>query len=278
MPIVTSSAGTRVWFESRGHGPALVLVHGSFSDQRSNWALVMPELQRHFTVHAVARRGRGQTDATVGHEVADEGADVAAVVRALGEPAFLLGHSYGAHVALAAAAQLPDQLRALLLYEAPWPHLIEAAVLAELEAHARRRDWHALAKRFFGGVLDVPPAELEALIASEHWGPILADAPASLGDAQALVRLRFEAGRFAALPMPVLLQTGAASPREFYVTDALARVLPRAHVDVLAGQAHEAMTTAPQRYVEAVLRFLRPLLAGTGEALVAERSARRITA
>ena len=59
------------------------------------------------------------------------------------------------------------------------------------------------------------------------------------------------------MTVPVLLQVGSESPREFYVTDALAATLPDARVEVLAGQAHEGMTTAPAQYVASVLRFLR---------------------
>jgi hypothetical protein len=55
---------------------------------------------------------------------------------------------------------------------------------------------------------------------------------------------------------PVLLQVGSESPRQLYVTDALAAVLPDVRVETLPGQAHEGMTTAPGMYAEAVTRFL----------------------
>ncbi len=56
--------------------------------------------------------------------------------------------------------------------------------------------------------------------------------------------------------IPVLLQMGAESPRHLYATDALAAVLPVASIQELKGQAHEAMTSAPKIYAEAVTRFL----------------------
>lgn len=106
MQRIASPAGATVSCERYGSGPPLVLVHGGFSDHQSNSAFVGPLFEERFTVHAVARRGRGQTDATRSHSLEDEGRDVAAVVRAIGEPVFLLGHSYGAQVALAAAAEV----------------------------------------------------------------------------------------------------------------------------------------------------------------------------
>jgi hypothetical protein len=33
-------------------------------------------------------------------------------------------------------------------------------------------------------------------------------------------------------------------------------VLPNVHIDTLAGQAHEGMTTAPELYAKATTRFL----------------------
>jgi pimeloyl-ACP methyl ester carboxylesterase len=56
--------------------------------------------------------------------------------------------------------------------------------------------------------------------------------------------------------MPVLLQVGSDSPRDFYLTDALSAALADARVDELEGQAHEGMTTAPALYAESVTRFL----------------------
>jgi pimeloyl-ACP methyl ester carboxylesterase len=254
---LTSPNGVTISYDTNGDGPPLVLVHGAFSDHRTNWEFVAPMLAAQFTVYAMARRGRGGTDATEGHGIEDEGRDVAALIEFIGAPVFLLGHSYGAQAALAAAAMVPGQVRKLVLYEAPWPQLMADEPLARLEVLAKKGDWDAFAVVFFRDVLTVPVEELDALRATDLWPPIVADAPASLGDLRAVNRYRFDANRFAGLRMPVLLQTGSESPRDLYVTDALAAVLPDARIEPLAGQAHEGMTTAPGLYAEAVLRFLK---------------------
>lgn len=256
MHRISSATGVTVSYDRYGGGPPLVLVHGGFSDHATNWEFVRPLLEGRFTVYAVARRGRGETDATAGHALGDEGADVAAVIRSIGEPVFLLGHSYGAQVALAAAAEVPDRVRKLVLYEPPRPHTLGDEILARLEELARAGDWDGFALTFFRDGLLVPAAELDEVRASELWPPIVADAEATLGDLRALVRYDFNAERFRGLRFPVLLQVGTESPRALYATDALAAALPDVRVEELPGQAHEGMTTAPEMYAAAVSRFL----------------------
>ena len=253
----TAPSGTRVGYERYGEGPPLVLIHGAFSDHQTNWSYVKPLLAPHFTMHAMARRGRGATEATVGHSLNEEAQDAAALIRRIGEPVFLLGHSYGALVALGAAMEVPHLVRRLVLYEAAWPNLIDEGSMECLEGLAGAGDWNAFATSFFGKVLEVPTEVLEALRRSADWAPILADAPASLNDLRALRRHDFDPEQYgAALTMPVLLQVGSESPRDFYITDALAAVLPDVAISELEGQAHEGMTTAPEQYAAAVRRFL----------------------
>ncbi|HEX2312030.1 MAG TPA: alpha/beta hydrolase [Vicinamibacterales bacterium] len=256
MKTFTGSTGATVSYSVAGDGPPLVLVHGAFSDHDTNWAFVAPLFRQLFTVYAVARRGRGRTEATEGHTLEDEAQDVADVVRAIGAPVFLLGHSYGAHCALLAASRDPDRIEKLVLYEPAWPHMVKPDAMAALETLARAGAWDQFAYAFFANTLHVPTDDLDPLRASELWGPIVADGPATLGDLRALVAYRFDPRRFAELGTPVLLQIGSESPRDLYTTDALAAVLPRVQIDTLAGQAHEGMTTAPELYARATMRFL----------------------
>jgi len=253
---IETAQGITVSYDRQGSGPPLVLVHGAFSDHRSNWEFVLPFLTTRFTTYAVARRGRGQTQATVGHTVEDESLDVASLIEAVGVPVFLLGHSYGAQVALRASALVPEKVRKLVLYEPPWPHLLNGAVLGVLRQYAQAGQWREFSAWFFENVLRVPPAEVAALQATELWDPIQDDAPATWHDLSALGRYDFAPRRFQELAMPVLLQAGSESPQDLWATDALAAVLPDVRLGVLDGQAHEAMTTAPEAYAAAVIEFL----------------------
>jgi pimeloyl-ACP methyl ester carboxylesterase len=256
MQRLTSPTGATVSYDQYGSGLPLVLVHGAFSDHKTNWEFVKPLFERQFTVYAIARRGRGETAATKGHSLEDESRDVMALIQSIGAPVFLLGHSYGAQTALAAAASIPDSVRKLVLYEAAWPRVVGKEALAQLEELAQAGNWEDFAVTFFRDRLSVPVEELDELRTTGLWPPIIADAEASLGDLRALSRYDFKAERFRELRIPVMLQIGTQSPRDLYVTDALAAVLPNVCIEELPGQAHEGMTTAPRMYAEAVSRFL----------------------
>ena len=256
MRKIQTHHGTTVSYEKLGSGPPLVLVHGAFSDHRSNWEYVMPFLAGWFTVYAIARRGRGETSASQGHRIEDEFQDVASVIGTIGKPVFLVGHSYGAHVALGAAALIPEMVKRLVLYEAPLPSLFGKEVLEPIVRRAEAGDWDGFCFHFFRDLLEVPQEEMEALRESSHWTPIRSDAEASLQDLRALSVYDFRPERFRKLDMPVLLQYGSESARELYVTQALARILEQAETQELEGQAHEGMTTAPGLYLKKLISFL----------------------
>jgi len=112
---VTSVDGTPIVYWRSGEGPPLVLVHGASADH-SRWTPVLPAFEQRFTVYAVDRRGRGGSGDSDDYTIEREFEDVAAVVDSLGEPANLLGHSYGALCALEAAL-LTRNVRKLVLYE-----------------------------------------------------------------------------------------------------------------------------------------------------------------
>lgn len=114
MQNITTRHPITLSYNKDGSGPPLVLIHGSFTDHITNWELVKPLFEQQFTVYAIARRGRGETTATVDHSLEDESLDVVTLIQAIDEPVFLLGHSYGAQTALAAAAQIPSALRSSL--------------------------------------------------------------------------------------------------------------------------------------------------------------------
>src|SRR5262245_47232567 len=119
MTSVRSKDGTAVAYARSGHGPPLVLVHGTTADH-TRWAPLLAALEQRFTVYALDRRGRGGSGDAAGYAIEREFEDVAALVDSIGEPVGLLGHSYGALLSLEAMLRT-SRVRKLVLYEPPIP-------------------------------------------------------------------------------------------------------------------------------------------------------------
>jgi pimeloyl-ACP methyl ester carboxylesterase len=108
--------GVRSWYDVRGEGEPLVLLHGGFSDSR-DFDDNLLTLAGKFKVHLLDRRGHGRTPDVAGpvsiEMLAD---DVAAFIdEVVGGPAHVAGYSSGGFVALAVALRRPDLVRKLVL-------------------------------------------------------------------------------------------------------------------------------------------------------------------
>jgi pimeloyl-ACP methyl ester carboxylesterase len=60
MEIIRSKDGTPIAYWHGGAGAPLLLVHGTVGDHLT-WTPVLAALERHFSVYAIDRRGRGHS-------------------------------------------------------------------------------------------------------------------------------------------------------------------------------------------------------------------------
>lgn len=259
MDTVISSDGTAIAFQRSGAGPPLVLVHGT-SASHTRWRPVLPALEEHFTVWALDRRGRGDSGDASEYAIEREFEDVAAVLNAVGEPVYLLGHSYGAICALE-AARLTGNVRKLVLYEPPIPiadaQLGDDAVIGRLQALLDEGDREAVVTTFFREVVGMPDAELSMFKASPAWSARVAAAHTLPRELWGLRAYRFAAERFADFQTPTLLLLGGDSPRGVERAARLVdEALPAGRIVVMPGQQHIAMDTAPDLFTHEVLAFL----------------------
>jgi pimeloyl-ACP methyl ester carboxylesterase len=258
METVTSSDGTNIAFKRSGRGPPLVLVHGTTADH-TRWNGILPELERHFTVFAMDRRGRGESGDSKTYMMDMEYKDVAAVVRAAGSDVNLLGHSFGALCAMEAALRV-DNLRRVVLYEPPFPvggKPLYATELAErLKAIFATGDRELLLTTFFKEVVGIPEEQVATLRADSSWQARIASAHTALRE-MANDDYKFDAERFKNLDIPVLLLVGENSPAILTEpTGEIAAALPKSRIVLLEGQGHVAMTMAPEIFLKAVTDFL----------------------
>lgn len=258
MEQTTSKDGTRIGFWRSGSGPPLLLVHGTTADH-SRWTPILPRFEPHFTVYTMDRRGRGGSGDTAEYDTMREANDVTAVVEAIGEPVFILAHSYGAVCSLEASL-LTDKVRRLVLYEPPIPTEVpqyQPGLPQRIQARVDNGEQEAALELFMREVVKMPEHELAAYRQLPAWQVRIQLAPTIAREMVFGETYRFQAEKFANLRLPTLFLLGGDSPPLFQrAAEVLDAALPNIQIVTLPGQQHIAMDTNPDLFVNEVLQFL----------------------
>jgi pimeloyl-ACP methyl ester carboxylesterase len=254
----TSPDGTAIACHVAGHGPPLVLVHGTSADH-TRWARVIDALGASFTTHALDRRGRGASTDAGEYAIEREFEDVAAVVDAIGGDVDVLGHSYGAVCSLEAAWRTPH-VRRLVLYEPPLPvgmEIYPPGLVERLAALLTAGDREGVVSAFLGEVVRMPADELDMVRRQPTWQARVAAAHTIPRELRIADDYQPDFGRFATLRVPTLLLVGGDSP-SFLVepTQRLHESITGSRHVVMPGQQHVAMDSAPDLFLEHINGFL----------------------
>jgi pimeloyl-ACP methyl ester carboxylesterase len=122
---ITGFEGVALHAQEIGSGPPVVMLHGLLVGNMTTWYFsAAPELAKRHRVVLFDLRGHGLSErAGRGYDVATMTRDLEAVIdrTANGEKVALVGHSYGAVVALAFALRSPERVSKLVVVEAPLP-------------------------------------------------------------------------------------------------------------------------------------------------------------
>lgn len=133
--------------------PLIALVHGAM-DRSAGLLKLSRRLDHEFRVLRYDRRGYGRSNPhpgpfTMPHQVDD-------LLALVGErPVVIVGHSYGGNVALATAAQRPDLVRGVVVYESPlswfpwWPKVTASSAAIEA-AHDTEHAAEVFMRRLIG--------------------------------------------------------------------------------------------------------------------------------
>jgi pimeloyl-ACP methyl ester carboxylesterase len=125
MPFVDLE-GVRFHYQQKGRGEDVVLIHAVTSNM-AIWLFtnLLETLAEEFRVTAYDMRGHGASDVpATGYTSADMAQDLRKLHAALGlKPALLVGHSFGAVVAMHAAVLFPEMVRGLILCDPFFPGL-----------------------------------------------------------------------------------------------------------------------------------------------------------
>ena len=253
---VVSIDGTEVGWHRSGSGDPAVLLHGTSADG-ADWGLAGPHLARQLTLLSVDRRGRGRSGAGEPYDFDRETEDLAAVVGTLDEPPHVIAHSYGAVIALAAAAT-GLQLRSLVLYEPPSKmvdHIDVSLIAEECERALAAGDREQVLRIFFRVVgedaavdmLKATPRVFARFLANAHTTPMELGVGAT----------RFSGIDVSCITVPTLLLLGTESAELF--ADSVAALhasVPRSEVATFRGQGHLGHALAPEAFSEIVLGFI----------------------
>ena len=251
-----------------GSGPGVVCVHAN-AGSSSQWRALMERLAPKYHVLAADSYGAGKSPAWPEAQplwLRDEAALLEPVFARAGQPFALVGHSYGAAVALIAALQQPGRVRALALYEPTLFSLVDAETPPPNDADGIR---DAVTRAV--EALDAGDAARAAECFIDFWmgpgawagtpeprkGPIAESVRGIRGWANALMNEPTPLAAFAALEVPVLYMIGQASPESSRgVARLLTPALPQVEVVEFPGLGHMAPLTHPDVINDAVDRFL----------------------
>jgi pimeloyl-ACP methyl ester carboxylesterase len=265
MPFVTAR-GIKFSYRQDGAGPDVVLIHG-VAGNMAVWYLcgLVRALSQHFRVSAYDLRGHGYSESTpTGYTSRDMAGDLLGLLRELRlKRVYLLGHSFGAAVALQAALAEPDTVAGIVLSDAylpglshihgepeQWPGWPAYKRLAQQAGLAVSDDWNNLEELFqqaaqlsadqrqaFARIAG--PGIIERLIraASTSCGRDVAD-PAGL-----------TAERILAITQPVVCLFGEHSPFRRLSTY-LAENLPHCRQVLVSSAEHFAFDENPDAYVQ----------------------------
>jgi non-heme chloroperoxidase len=265
--------GTKLHYVLQGSGEPVVFVHGTLGSYET-FQRPFEALSSSFRVVAFSRRFHPPNEIPRSPEpyaMQMHVDDLAALVKALRiGPAHVVGHSYGAYVALAFALQHPELVRSLVLGEPP--------VLELLQNSSVGKTWHAALQRTLtmaraafqdGNVENGVRHFLDAALGEGGFDRLPSEVRTGLLSAGPALRLELqtEASKWmvplacdalGSLNRPVLLVTGERSVPWFHViTLELERCLTgEAHV-MVSDADHGLHVANPDFYVDAVRRFLQ---------------------
>ena len=244
----------RAGFHIDGRGRPVVLLHGSMGS-KGQWRPLVERMRRGHRLIAIDLHGYGSTPMPAAPDrfmLRDEVALVESVLRVgllPGERFHLVGHAYGASVALQLAQARPHRLHSLTLFEPVSLHLLPHDHPARRELERVRDDMVALsqagqtrpaAERFIDygsglGAFAQLPAKLQLELARHVQKTVL--------DFAAIARETTCVDDHRRITAPTCLLSGSDGPEAAHaVLDVLASVLPRARRQRVTG-GHMAPVT-----------------------------------
>jgi len=268
-PVKTVEVGANgLAYIEQGNGEPVVFIHGAVSDFRT-WLEQFNALSNDYRVISYSRRGHypnRENEDSQPYTRARHAADLIEFLKALKlEKAHLIGHSYGAAVALIAAVEEPALAGSLILAEpSPIPELLSAdaeALLAEQKTGfdkamrlAEKGENAAAVREFLHTVIGI---DAFCLLPEERRAVILENAGTLLPMLKNYYDSRLTREQLKKLKIPTLFITGEISPVIARLTcKAIDRFLPDSKIAVLKCASHGLQLENPKGFNALVMDFL----------------------
>jgi pimeloyl-ACP methyl ester carboxylesterase len=251
-----------------GAGPGVVCFHSNASTS-GQWRGLIDVLSPRCHVFAPDSYGSGKSPEWPSDRVIalrDEVELIQPVLDRAGTPLALVGHSYGAAVALIAALQNPGRVRAMALFEPTLFALVDAESPPPNQADGIRHAVAAAAEALDAGDRDGAAAHfIDYWMGAGSWqrtpeprkAPIATSVANVRRWAHALLTEPTPLAAFRGLDVPVLYMVGrrsTASARA--VARLLTSALPRVEVMAFDALGHMGPITDPEPVNDAIARFL----------------------
>lgn len=245
------------------------MVHGVLGDYRQ-WKPIVGALRRSHRVIAVSRRFHWPARAPaadVRYTYEGQAADLDGLLRSLGRPAHLVGHSYGAGVALLTALDHAELVKSLVLIEPPFGSLVPASA-PELAPELASRNSMVMALRASVDA-GAPEHAAEAVMDWVQGGPggfrslprkaqeQVLDNSATIGPTFAAPAPQVTCQQVRSLRVPVLILRGERT-RAWYrlIAEAAAECIPGARAAVIPGVRHLAILENPRATAALISGFI----------------------
>ena len=259
MSVVLREDGAKIWWDSHGEGPPVLLIMG-FAYPAEMWFRLLPGLSEHYRVLRIDNRGAGRTGDVVGapYTVEMMADDCLAVLDAAGEQAaHVVGLSMGGLMAQELGLSSPERVRSLILM-ATHPGIAHAVLdpdaIALLQSRgAMTPEQAAEASIPFNYAPTTSRSDIE-----QDWARRFPLSTSAQGYA-AQGGTAFWSGldRLATMTVPTLVLQGeldrlvpAAN------TETIARLVPGATLVTIPNANHVLTTDQPERVLAELLAFL----------------------
>jgi proline iminopeptidase len=268
---VRAEDGCRLWTAGAGRGVPLIACHGGpgLWDMFGSLADSLTDsLTGRVRVIRWDQRGCGRSERRGPYSVARSVADLDSVRAGYGlDRAVVLGHSWGATLALRYALDHPDRVSALIYASGTglgwaWREQFHRAIAERLAPYRSRLDEADDRERAvleWSADFTGPDARRHAEQMATPWFGINRECHEAIwGELQ---RTWPEAGLVAecqALTVPVLILDGADDLRPRWAVDSLEQALPNVTRVILPGLGHTPWLEAPDEVRSVLLEFVRP--------------------